>query len=91
MKEWKQVLIMAFAFLAVSAILIVVAVIESPSSLYGFFLSPSRPSYTMYPARVIWEIAIGIFSLTFSVGLSILAWCMYWIYERGVAGPLTRF
>jgi len=82
MKEWERVLIMAFIFLAVSATLIVVAVIESPNSFYGFFLGPSAPSYTIYPASVLWEIGIGIFGLTLGVGLSILACCVYWLHEE---------
>jgi hypothetical protein len=82
MKEWQQVLIMAFAFLTAAVTLIVIVTIDSPNSFYGFFLGPSAPSYTIYPARVMWEIAIGIFSLTMGVGLSILAFCVYWIHKK---------
>ena len=85
MKEWEQMLIMTFTCLIVSVTLLVVAAIDSPSSFYGFFLGPLAPSHDMYPAEALWEIAIGIFALTLSVGLSILACFLYRTQKKSVS------
>lgn len=85
MKDWKLLLVMAFAFLIVSAILIVFAVIQSPNSFYGFFLGPSADSYTLYPARILLEIAFGLFTLIMGVGLSILACYICWTIEKSAS------